>query len=116
MVHQTLTHGIMGYMENSKVGILLQEYRRKKYLSVRQAAEAIGIHYTYLSRIENGISEPSEEVLEKISSYYELTKDERAELFLASKISDTVSDIITQLGKKKAAEIMFRMSKKKDRK
>jgi len=100
-------------MKNNKVGILLQDYRRKKYLSVRQAAESIGIHYTYLSRAENGVSEPSEEVLEKISTFYELSEDEKAELFIASKMSDTVSNMITQLGEKKAAEIMFRMSKDK---
>jgi len=102
------------YMKNTKVGILLQDYRRKKYLSVRQAAESIGIHYTYLSRAENGISEPSEDVLEKISTFYELSSDEKAELFIASKMSDAVSDMISQLGEKKTSEIMFRMSKKKE--
>lgn len=82
-------------------------------MSVRQAAESIGIHYTYLSRAENGVSEPSEEVLEKVATFYELSSDEKAELFIASKMSDTVSNMITQLGEQKAAEIMFRMSKDK---
>lgn len=100
-------------MKNNKVGLLLQDYRRKKYMSVRQAAESIGIHYTYLSRAENGVSEPSEEVLEKVATFYELSSDEKAELFIASKMSDTVSNMITQLGEQKAAEIMFRMSKDK---
>ena len=100
-------------MENTKLGLLLQDHRRKKYLSVRKAAESIGMHYTYLSRLENGMSEPSDDVLEKIHRFYELDENEVAELYLASKMIGEVGNIIAHLGEKKAAEIMYRMSKNK---
>lgn len=100
-------------MENTKLGSLLQDYRRKKYLSVRKAAESIGMHYTYLSRLENGMSEPSDDVLDKISEFYELSKDETAELFLASKLGGKTGNVLAHLSQKKVAEIMFRISKDK---
>jgi DNA-binding XRE family transcriptional regulator len=54
-----------GY-ENFKVGILLQEIRHKKGLTQIELAEKIGTNKSYISRIENGRTEP------KISTFYRI--------------------------------------------
>jgi len=100
-------------MKNTKIGDLLKFYRKEKIKkSVREASEDIGIHYTYLSRLENGFSEPSDEVLELITKKYKLNKEEAVELFSAVKITPSFEKIMKSLGERQSTEIMFRKNKK----
>lgn len=105
-------------MQHKNISDLLKEYRRDKLgKSVREAAELMGVHYTYLSRLENGISEPSDEVLERIAKTYALSAEEKAEMYVSVKLTPSfeaaMKQTIKELGEKKAAEIMFRKSKDK---
>lgn len=51
----------------------LRDLRKKKSWTQRQAAKEIGIEQSYLSKLENGLFVPSEEVIEKINRAYEPT-------------------------------------------
>lgn len=100
-------------MSNISVGTLLKKYRREKMgLTVREAAEVVDLHYTYLSRIENDISEPSDDVLNKIAKKYKLNDEEGAELFYAAKVSPSFAAALQKLSEDKVAELMHRKRKK----
>lgn len=101
-------------MQHVTVGQLLRQYRASKLpgVSVREASIRVGVHYTYLSRIENDISEPSDEVLKKVVASYGLSDEEAVELFLAVKITPSFSEALNKLSEKKATELMFRKKKK----
>lgn len=103
-------------MPRKTVGDLLKECRRNKLgISVREAAKLAGVHYTYLSRIENNFSEPSDEVLDKILAKYELSNEEKADLVIALKFTPSFENVVRELGAKKTAEIMYRKSKEKNK-
>ena len=59
-----------------------KELRKEKTnLTIRQASDLIGMHYTYLCRVENNQSNPSDEIVEKICKAYGLTKKETYTFF-----------------------------------
>jgi len=100
-------------MTNKNVGELLKEHRKDKLgVSVREAALLVGVHYTYLSRIENGISEPSDEVLDKIAKKYKLSQEETTELFVSVKMTPSFEAALKGLKEERAMELMFRKKKK----
>ena len=100
-------------MSTVTVGDLLKEHRANKLgVSVREAAEVVGVHYTYLSRMENNISEPSDEVLNKIASSYKLSSEEIMELFVAVKVTPSFAEALNSIKADKALELMYRKSKK----
>ena len=53
-------------MDNT-IGKNLAFYRRKKGLTQKQIAESVGLSITFISQIENGLSNPSDENLKKIA-------------------------------------------------
>jgi len=100
-------------MSKKTTGELLREYRNKIELSVRDAANLIKIHYTYLSRIENNLSTPGDDILSRIASEYKLSPEDEMDLFMSLKMSSELVNVMEKLDKKKVAEIMFRRSKEK---
>lgn len=100
-------------MSHTTIGELLRRHRADKLgVSVREAADLVGVHYTYLSRIENDISEPSDEVLNKVVASYKLSDEEAAELFWAVRVTPSFSDALNKISERKAVELMFRKKKK----
>ncbi|MBN2240876.1 MAG: helix-turn-helix domain-containing protein [Dehalococcoidales bacterium] len=81
-------------MESGKFGKRIKELRLKAGLSQRVVADAAGISFTYLSKIENGVMPPpGEEVIVKLAEVLSGDKDEL--LTLAGKVpSDIVSQIL----------------------
>jgi transcriptional regulator with XRE-family HTH domain len=57
------------------LGQLIRRQRELHELSLRQMARAAGISNPYLSQIERGLREPSEQVLEAIARSLELSVD-----------------------------------------
>jgi transcriptional regulator with XRE-family HTH domain len=58
-------------------GEYLKDVRRKRGVSQRKLAHAVGINFTYLSKIENGhMAPPSEGVLLELARVLEMDKDE----------------------------------------
>ena len=80
-------------MENGKFGKRLKELRKKAGLSQRTVADFADISFTYLSKIENGVTPPpGEEVIVKLAEVLSADKDEL--LTLAGKVP---SDIVSQI-------------------
>lgn len=54
----------------------LKALRKSKGWTQAQAADAIAIQQSYLSKLENGLFEPSEEVIAKIALAYKISTRE----------------------------------------
>ena len=81
-------------MEEAKqFGTRLRELRVQAHLTQRELAEKIGVDFSYLSKIENGVlPPPSEKVLLKLAEVLGADKDE---LFaLAGKIPDDIAQLL----------------------
>jgi len=59
----------------SPLGAFIRSQRELQAMSVRQLAELSGISNPYLSQIERGLREPSEQVLDAIAQQLELSAD-----------------------------------------
>ena len=62
-------------------GEKLRELRNKRNESVHKVGKAVEISGNYLSEIERGIKNPSDEVLEKVADHYDATDLEKDKLF-----------------------------------
>jgi transcriptional regulator with XRE-family HTH domain len=59
----------------SPLGAFIRQQRELQALSVRRLAELAGISNPYLSQIERGLREPSEQVLEALAEQLELSAE-----------------------------------------
>ncbi len=57
------------------LGEKIKVLRKKKGLSQQQMADMLEIHLTHLNRLENGHSQPSIDVVKKLSTLFEVTTD-----------------------------------------
>jgi len=53
----------------------IKKLRKNKNISQQELADKAGIHISYLSRLENGHSEPSVEILKKLMEVLEVSAD-----------------------------------------
>lgn len=54
-------------------------------MSLRRLADELGVHYSYLSRLESGdLHSASEEFLDRLAAYFELPEEEQRALYLAA--------------------------------
>lgn len=75
-------------------GQILKDLRRSKSISQRELATAIGLDFSYISKIENDrLPAPSAKTIEKISEVLEVPK----EILLArsGKLSDELKEALT---------------------
>lgn len=72
----------------------LRELRHLKGVGLKSAAPALGVSYSYLSKLENEKASPSEELLVRLASYYQADSDEL--FFLADRIPDDVRGILRE--------------------
>lgn len=70
----------------------LKDLRYQKGVGIKKLAPEIGLNYTYISKLENDKSLPSEEVIGKISKYFDCDKQEL--MLAAGKIPDELIKII----------------------
>lgn len=75
-------------------GSLLRKLRRSQGIGIKKLGPALGLDYTYLSRIENDKVIPSEQVIDKLSAYFEYDKDEL--MLLADKIPEDIRQILRE--------------------
>lgn len=79
----------------SEFGKYLKEVRRKKKISQRELAKHVGVDFTYISKIENGVMPaPSEETIKKMASV--LGEDADKMVLMAEKIPSEIRNIIYQ--------------------
>lgn len=55
------------YKVNEKVGKKIRRFRKGKKMSQEELADRVGLHYTTISRIERGISNPPVQTIDKIA-------------------------------------------------
>jgi len=84
-------------MESMEFGARLRQLRNRAGLSQRKLADRVGIDYSYLSKIENGvIPPPSEQVIRRLAEV--LDADGGELLRLAGKITGDVSSMLKKRG------------------
>ncbi len=71
-------------MKNMKLGMRIRELRNASGLSIKALARKVRVNHAYLSRIESGRVQPSEQVLRKVSKA--LKHDEAELMILADRI------------------------------
>jgi transcriptional regulator with XRE-family HTH domain len=59
-------------------GRYLRALREGRGLSLKRAAPALSISYTYLSKLENGRQDASDDTLRRLAVYYGVSEDEIA--------------------------------------
>ena len=73
-------------------GNLLRKLRYQHNIGIKKLAAEINVDYAYLSRIENDKLKPSERAIERISKYFNYSKDEL--MILGDKIPDDIKVIL----------------------
>jgi len=79
--------------EGQDFGSFLRGLRQEKGYSLKRLANKMDINYTYLSKLENGHSTPSERFIERVVAVFHYDKEEL--LVRAGKIPDDVLRIIS---------------------
>lgn len=80
-------------MKGKKFGMRVRQLRKQAGISQREAAQKVGIDFTYLSKIESGIMPPpSEKVIIKLAKVLDADKDEL--ITLAGKVPSDLSQIL----------------------
>jgi transcriptional regulator with XRE-family HTH domain len=78
---------------NKKFGTKLRELRKDAGLTLRELADSVGVNFSYLSKIENGVlPPPSERVIERLARVLNFDKDEL--LSLAGIIPPDIAEIL----------------------
>lgn len=58
--------------KNRNLAGQLRTARTKSGSSLKQTAPAVGVDYTHLSKIENGVATPSPALLQRLVAYYQI--------------------------------------------
>ena len=77
----------------SPFGQRIRDLRQARSLSLRQAASELRISHPYLVQLEQGVETPSEELIRRMSSFFEVDANEL--LFSARKIDQTLQNVAT---------------------
>jgi len=75
-------------------GSLLRKLRYQQEIGIKKLAAEINVDYAYLSRIENDKIKPSERAIERISKYFNYSKDEL--MILGDKIPEDIKVILRE--------------------
>ena len=62
--------------KKENLGLLLRQIRRAAGVGLKSAGPALGVDYSYLSKIENGLVSPSNKLLGRLADYYGADPDE----------------------------------------
>lgn len=102
--------------QNKTLGKKLKDFRMKKFenFGLRRVAEKIGLDYSYLYRIEEGLYTPSDETISKIAKSYDLSSEETLELFGLAHISPELRKALDKGGPDSMQSFAFYRKKKKN--
>lgn len=76
---------------NNTMGPLLKSMRKNQGMSIKKLSTKLKVNYTYISKLENNKSQPSEDILSKFSDIFGYDKEEL--LIRAGKIPDDLLEI-----------------------
>ena len=77
---------------SNSFGSLLRKLRLKKGLSIKKLSSDLNINYTYISKLENNKSVPSEDFVKKLSEVFGYDREEL--MIKAGKIPDDILNIL----------------------
>jgi len=75
-------------------GKLLRELRGEAKVGIKTLAPELGVSYTYISKLENGATSPSEEFVERAANYFH--HDKNRLLLAAGKVPDEILKILRE--------------------
>jgi transcriptional regulator with XRE-family HTH domain len=75
-------------------GTVLKSLRSANGYSIKTLAEQVEVNYTYLSKLENGHSSPSEDFIERIATFFNYDKEEL--MVRAGKIPEDILEIVAK--------------------
>jgi transcriptional regulator with XRE-family HTH domain len=75
-------------------GKLLRQLRDERGSGIKTLAPELRVSYTYLSKLENGVTLPSEEFVERVAAYFGRDKDQL--LLAAGKVPDEILAILRE--------------------
>jgi len=82
-------------VEAEKFGKRLRELRKQAGMTQRELAAEVGVNFSYLSKIENGVlPPPSEKVISKLAETLNADRDEL--LSLAGRIPSEIRKLLTR--------------------
>lgn len=87
----------------------LKRLRKRKGISLKELGPALGVDYTYLSKIENGRSVPSEELVLRMGRYFGVDHD--VLLLAADRIPEDIRRILRQNPREALAYLRERFSR-----
>jgi transcriptional regulator with XRE-family HTH domain len=92
--NEALTVGRFCFMPEARsFGAKLRELRIKARFTQRELARLIGVDFTYLSKIENGVlPPPSEKVILRLAQVLKADQDEL--LILAGRIPEDIAELL----------------------
>ena len=93
----------MNSVSSNSFGFLLRKLRLKKGLSIKKLSSNLNINYTYISKLENNKSVPSEDFIKKVSDIFGYDQEEL--MLRAGKIPDDILSILRE-NPKAAAEFL----------
>lgn len=76
-----------------RVDLYLKQIRAKNEITLKQVAEATNLSSSYISRIENGSSVPSENALKKLCTLYSIDINEIADIEYTEEKGDELVNI-----------------------
>ncbi len=75
-------------------GSLLRKLRDESGSGIKRLAPDLGVSYTYLSKLENGATAPSNEFIERVAKYFSYDKDHL--LLAAGKVPEEILEILRE--------------------
>ena len=79
-------------------GLFLKELRKGKGVSIKKLGSQLDINYSYISKLENSHTLPSEDLIKKIATIFDY--DEEELMLRAGKIPDDIIEILRDNPKK----------------
>ncbi len=75
-------------------GALLRQLRDESGTGIKRLGPELGVSYTYLSKLENGATVPSEEFVDRVAKYFNY---DRSRLLLAAgKVPNEILEILRE--------------------
>ena len=75
-------------------GKLLRKLRDERGTGIKTLAPDLGVSYTYLSKLENGVTSPSEEFVERVAAYF--NRDKNQLMLSAGKVPEEILTILRE--------------------
>jgi transcriptional regulator with XRE-family HTH domain len=75
-------------------GHLLRQLRDESGTGIKTLAPELGVSYTYLSKLENGVAAPSDQFIERVAKYFDYDHDRL--LLSAGKVPEEILKILRE--------------------